>query len=70
MTVALPPRIGINAMFLEPRMGGLDTYVRALVPELVRLAPDVRFTVFCSEGGRDYLARSRHSTASSWWCRR
>lgn len=37
-------------------MGGLDTYVRALVPELVRLAPDVRFTVFCSPGGRAYLA--------------
>ncbi len=42
-------------MFLEPRMGGLDTYVRALVPELARLAPDVRFTVFCSPGGHEYL---------------
>ncbi|HEX4114962.1 MAG TPA: glycosyltransferase family 1 protein [Solirubrobacteraceae bacterium] len=52
---ALPRGIGINALFLEPRMGGLDTYVRALVPELVRLAPDVRFTVFCSPGGRSYL---------------
>ena len=51
----LPPRIGINAIFLEPRMGGLDTYVRALVPELVRLAPDVKFTVFCSPGGYEYL---------------
>ncbi len=37
-------------------MGGLDTYVRALVPELVRLAPDVRFSVFCNARGRDYLA--------------
>ncbi len=36
-------------------MGGLDTYVRALVPELVRLAPEVEFTVFCSSGGREYL---------------
>jgi glycosyltransferase involved in cell wall biosynthesis len=36
-------------------MGGLDTYVRALVPELVRLAPEVNFTVFCSPGGRAYL---------------
>jgi glycosyltransferase involved in cell wall biosynthesis len=51
----LPSRIGINAMFLEPRMGGLDTYARALVPELARLAPDVRFTVFCSPGGYEYL---------------
>jgi glycosyltransferase involved in cell wall biosynthesis len=53
--MTLPPRVGINAVFLEPRMGGLDTYVRALVPELVRLAPEVRFSVFCSPGGRDYL---------------
>lgn len=52
---ALPARIGINAIFLEPRMGGLDTYVRALVPQLVRLAPGVEFSVFCSPGGREYL---------------
>jgi glycosyltransferase involved in cell wall biosynthesis len=52
---SLPRRIGINSVFLEPRMGGLDTYVRALVPELVRLAPGVRFTVFCSPGGASYL---------------
>jgi glycosyltransferase involved in cell wall biosynthesis len=51
-------RIGINAVFLEPRMGGLDTYVHALVPELVRLAPQVRFSVFCSPGGREYLAEA------------
>ncbi len=56
-TRTLPRRIGINAVFLEPRMGGLDTYVRALVPELVRLAPEVRFSVFCSPGGREYLRR-------------
>jgi glycosyltransferase involved in cell wall biosynthesis len=54
---ALPPRIGINAVFLEPRMGGLDTYVRALVPELVRAAPDTSFSVFCNPRGRDYLAQ-------------
>ena len=55
MNLDLPPKVGINALFLEPRMGGLDTYVRALVPELVRLAPQVRFSVFCSPGGRTYL---------------
>ncbi len=55
MNLTLPRKVGINALFLEPRMGGLDTYVRALVPELVRLAPEVRFTVFCSPGGRSYL---------------
>jgi glycosyltransferase involved in cell wall biosynthesis len=51
----LPPRVGINAIFLEPRMGGIETYLRALVPELVRLAPDTRFSVYCSPGGRRYL---------------
>jgi glycosyltransferase involved in cell wall biosynthesis len=55
VVAGLPRRIGINAMFLEPRMGGLDTYVRALVPELRRLAPEVSFTVYCSAGGREYL---------------
>ncbi len=55
--MTLPPRVGINAVFLEPRMGGLDTYVRALVPELVRLAPEVEFSVFCSPGGHSYLQR-------------
>jgi glycosyltransferase involved in cell wall biosynthesis len=55
--VILPPRVGINAIFLEPRMGGLDTYVRALVPELVRLAPEVEFSVFCNPRGCEYLAR-------------
>jgi glycosyltransferase involved in cell wall biosynthesis len=54
--MTLPGRVGINAVFLEPRMGGLDTYVRALVPELVRLAPQVEFTVFASSRGREYLA--------------
>jgi len=36
-------------------MGGLDTYVRALVPELVRLVPEADFSVFCSPGGHEYL---------------
>jgi glycosyltransferase involved in cell wall biosynthesis len=42
-------------MFLEPRMGGLDTYVRALLPAMRKLAPEVRFIVYCSPGGREYL---------------
>jgi glycosyltransferase involved in cell wall biosynthesis len=48
--------VGLNAVFLRPRMGGLETYVRRLLPELVRLRPDVRFTLFLNEEGRDYLA--------------
>jgi glycosyltransferase involved in cell wall biosynthesis len=55
VSAGLPSRIGLNAVFLEPRMGGLETYVRALLPQLVRLAPKSRFSLFCSPGGRDYL---------------
>ncbi len=44
-------------MFLEPPMGGLETYVRAVVPELVRLAPRTRFSLFCSPGGAEQLRR-------------
>jgi glycosyltransferase involved in cell wall biosynthesis len=52
---ALPPRIGINAIFLLPGMGGLETYVRELVPELLRAAPQVRFSIFCSPAGERLL---------------
>ena len=55
MSAVLPRRVGINAVFLQPPMGGLETYVRAVVPELVRLAPEVRFTVYCSGGGFELL---------------
>jgi glycosyltransferase involved in cell wall biosynthesis len=55
--MSLPERIGLNAVFLEPPMGGLETYVRAIVPELVRLAPGTRFRVYCSPHGRAQLAR-------------
>jgi glycosyltransferase involved in cell wall biosynthesis len=63
MSDVLPRRVGINAVFLEPRMGGLDTYVRALVPALVRRAPEVRFSVFCNPRGREYLEREEWGEA-------
>jgi glycosyltransferase involved in cell wall biosynthesis len=50
-------RVGINAVFLRPRMGGLETYVRRVVPELVALRPDVRFAVFLNQEGAAYLKR-------------
>jgi glycosyltransferase involved in cell wall biosynthesis len=61
VTRNLPRRIGLNAVFLEPPMGGLETYVRAIVPQLVRLAPEVRFSVFCSPRGRALLSREAWS---------
>jgi len=36
-------------------MGGLETYVRALLPELVRVAPGIRFSVFCGPRGHELL---------------
>jgi glycosyltransferase involved in cell wall biosynthesis len=61
VTRNLPRRIGLNAVFLEPPMGGLETYVRAVLPQLVRLAPEVRFSVFCSPRGRALLSREAWS---------
>ena len=54
--VAAPARIGINAAFLEPGMGGLETYVRELTPRLAAAAPDSRITVVCNPRGRELLA--------------
>ena len=59
----LPRRIGINAVFLLPELGGLVTYVRELVPELLRAAPDVRFTIYCSPEGERYLRGDAWSDA-------
>jgi glycosyltransferase involved in cell wall biosynthesis len=53
----LPARIGINALFLEPHMGGLEAYVRELVGELISQAPGVRFTVYCNPAGEAHLQR-------------
>jgi glycosyltransferase involved in cell wall biosynthesis len=58
VTTPVPPRVAINAIFLLPGMGGLDTYVRELLPELIRLAPQTRFSVYCSPVGREHLAQT------------
>jgi glycosyltransferase involved in cell wall biosynthesis len=47
--------IGINAVFLRPQMGGIETYVRRLMPELLALRPDTRFTLFLSSRGHEAL---------------
>jgi glycosyltransferase involved in cell wall biosynthesis len=48
--------VGLNAVFLQPRFGGVETYVRALIPEILELRPDLRLTVFVNHPQRDYLA--------------
>jgi glycosyltransferase involved in cell wall biosynthesis len=47
--------VGINAIFLEPGMGGLGTYVLELVPALLRAEPELRLTVLCNPRGRELL---------------
>jgi glycosyltransferase involved in cell wall biosynthesis len=50
-----PRTVGLNALFLEPdRVGGTETYVRQLVPELGRAAPGDTFVL--------YLAREAAAT--------
>jgi glycosyltransferase involved in cell wall biosynthesis len=51
-------RAGINAIFLEPGMGGLETYVLELVPALLRADPSLRLTVLCNGVGRELLEAS------------
>ena len=47
--------MGVNAVFLQPRMGGLETYVKRLVPELLALRPDLRLSLFVNSAGREQL---------------
>jgi glycosyltransferase involved in cell wall biosynthesis len=49
-------RVGINAVFLQPRMGGIETYVRNLVPALLAVQPSLDLSVFVNRAGRDLLA--------------
>ena len=51
-----PARIGINALFLEPGMGGLETYVIELVRELVQIVPSMHLTLLSNVRGREVLA--------------
>ncbi len=50
-----PLRAGVNAIFLEPGMGGLETYVLELLPALLRADPRLRLTVLCNARGRELL---------------
>src|SRR3954465_165719 len=49
--------VGLNAVFLQPRFGGVETYVRALIPEFLALRPDLRLTLFVNHPQRDSLVR-------------
>jgi glycosyltransferase involved in cell wall biosynthesis len=48
--------VAVNAVFLRPRMGGLETYLRSLLPALAQADPGLRITVFVSGETGDWLA--------------
>ena len=43
-------------MFLEPRMGGIETYVRELYPAILEARPDLRISMFVNDQGRELIA--------------
>ena len=50
--MAPPLHVGFNALFLDPAgSGGVDTYLRGLVPALVREFPRIEPTVFTTRRG-------------------
>lgn len=48
--------VAINACFLRPPMGGLETYLRELVPALRRVRPGLEVTVLTSRAAAPTLA--------------
>jgi glycosyltransferase involved in cell wall biosynthesis len=48
--------LGVNALFLEPRMGGLETYVRELYPMILEARPDLRISMFVNERGHELIS--------------
>ncbi len=51
--------IGINAVFLQRRMGGVETYLRELVPALLEARSGLRITLFLNELGVEALRGER-----------
>jgi len=51
-------RVGVNTLFLIPNeVGGSETYVRHLLPELSRLDADVELVIFTNEENHDSFER-------------
>jgi glycosyltransferase involved in cell wall biosynthesis len=48
--------LGVNALFLEPRMGGIETYVRELYPMILEARPDLRISMFVNERGHELIS--------------
>jgi glycosyltransferase involved in cell wall biosynthesis len=52
---AVVRRVGINAVFLEPQLGGLETYVRQIVPALLDVRPQLELVVYVGRRGHNLL---------------
>jgi glycosyltransferase involved in cell wall biosynthesis len=52
----LPGHIAVNSVFLRPQMGGIEVMVKRLLPEMARLAPNTRFSVYVGPQGVEALA--------------
>jgi glycosyltransferase involved in cell wall biosynthesis len=48
--------LGVNALFLQPQMGGIGTYVLRLLPALLEVRPDLKLSVFVNDRGRELIA--------------
>ena len=48
--------LGVNALFLEPRMGGIETYVRRLIPAILEARPDLSVSMFVNPLGRELIS--------------
>jgi glycosyltransferase involved in cell wall biosynthesis len=48
--------LGVNAVFLQRGLGGLETYVTSVIPEFVELRPELRITVYVNRQGHDLLS--------------
>lgn len=51
----LPGHVALNAVFLRPRMGGIEVIVKRLLPALAERAPGTRFSVFTGPQGVEAL---------------
>jgi glycosyltransferase involved in cell wall biosynthesis len=55
--------LGVNALFLEPKMGGIETYVRELYPAILELRPDLRISMFVNQLGGELISAEPWSSA-------
>ena len=59
-------RLGVNAVFLEPRMGGIETYARRLLPALLEIRPELEITTFVNNAGREALVEEPWASSVSF----